>query len=451
MNKRGFRRVLVGVLVLVVLVIIGVSITGNAIKLLPNYNKPVHVGYSYKVDNYNHVLKYAESPDGSSWNYEVVDLSPGMWLGARNSIAYDPYANKYSITYILNTPQGSESIKYATQVGSGGNCGYDNSGNFIGNWNCGMIEGYIDNSIFSPFSLGVGMDFIPDNTLQTIYKIIPGGELRYAEQVGSGGNCGLDNSGVFIGNWQCDTIDGGYPIDGEDVRDFSLAVNYDLEEPHIVYTKWENSDVLLKYTTRPWNLNGNCGPGNEWNCNIVDYQGKGGSIAIENGYNVVPQIAYNSNISSNLLYAKQVGSNGNCGYDNNGNFIGNWQCDVIDAGSSYLPSLGLDSHGNPHISYRSNSNQDLKYAKFVGSGGNCGPSNRWRCEIIDGSVNDGGYSYSSIEIIDGVPHITYSDSSNSNLKLAKYVGLFGGNCGPLNKWSCQPISNNFQGRNSDLK
>ncbi len=47
-------------------------------------------------------------------------------------------------------------------------------------------------------------------------------------------------------------------------------------------------------------------------------------------------------------------------------------------------SVAIDPlRGTTYVSYFNNTNKDLKAAKYVGTGGNCGANNDWQCEIVD--------------------------------------------------------------------
>jgi hypothetical protein len=151
----------------------------------------------------------------------------------------------------------------------------------------------------------------------------------------------------------------------------------------------------------------------------------------------------------NLKYAEFVGSGGNCGFENN------WRCQSIDTSSDsrgLYVDLALDSSNTPHISYYDETNKDLRYAKRVGSGGDCGPSNSWKCVMIDGAYGANVGKYTSIAIqAPGTPYISYYDETNQNLKMAKYVGS-GGNCGPSGDWSCETVDGgtNDRGKHTSI-
>ncbi len=79
----------------------------------------------------------------------------------------------------------------------------------------------------------------------------------------------------------------------------------------------------------------------------------------------------------------------------------------------YFASLELDGQGVPHISYFDDTNDDLKYA--FKSGG------VWTTETVDatGSVGE----YTSLELDgQGIPHISYFDDTNYDLKYAYKSG-----------------------------
>ena len=46
-------------------------------------------------------------------------------------------------------------------------------------------------------------------------------------------------------------------------------------------------------------------------------------------------------------------------------------------------SVALDNSGTPYVSYYEANHKDLRMAKYVGAGGNCGTNNFWSCETVD--------------------------------------------------------------------
>ena len=95
-------------------------------------------------------------------------------------------------------------------------------------------------------------------------------------------------------------------------------------------------------------------------------------------------------------------------------------------------SIAIETDGNPVISYYDSTNGDLKVAKYVVSGGTGCASSAWTCTTVD-STGDVG-SYTSLAIgADGFPVIAYRDNGN---KALKYVDCANATCssydsGPL--------------------
>ena len=79
--------------------------------------------------------------------------------------------------------------------------------------------------------------------------------------------------------------------------------------------------------------------------------------------------------------------------------------------------------GITYISYYDATNKDLKMAKYVGSGGNCGPDNAWSCETVDSAGDVGKYSSIAVDPTDNYPIIAYYDATNGALKLAIGSGV----------------------------
>jgi len=76
-------------------------------------------------------------------------------------------------------------------------------------------------------------------------------------------------------------------------------------------------------------------------------------------------------------------------------------------------SLALDSNDYPHISYYDSTNNDLKYAKWTISG--------WSIETVDSGGDVGSYCSLALDSLDR-PHISYRDSTNEDLRYARWNG-----------------------------
>jgi len=99
-----------------------------------------------------------------------------------------------------------------------------------------------------------------------------------------------------------------------------------------------------------------------------------------------------------------------------------WFISKVDSGprvGSHV-SLAIDDSGTTYISYYDAVNEDLKMAKSVNSGGNCGPDSDWSCEIVESSGNVGRYSSIAIDPTTNLPVIAYL--AGNDLKLATAWG-----------------------------
>jgi hypothetical protein len=86
--------------------------------------------------------------------------------------------------------------------------------------------------------------------------------------------------------------------------------------------------------------------------------------------------------------------------------------DISGLGSS----IAIDSGDLPHISYKNVSNQDLRYAHWTGSA--------WDIQVVDSPGNVGVYAAIELDAND-YPHIAYMETltlNNANLKYAKWNG-----------------------------
>jgi hypothetical protein len=315
-------------------------------------------------------------------------------------------------------------------------------------------------------------------------------DLRGAKYVGSGGNCGVDNS------WDCQTLD-----QGGDVGEYSsIAVKPQTVNVGIAY--YDDSQGELQYAT------GCFAPYCLWAYVTIDSGNPSGFLwdglytSLVYHSDGTPAIAYytfRGLSDDSLKVAYYSGSGGNCGQ---GGAAGKWQCDTLASGDGVgrYPSLALDSAGNRHIAYYDggndslmyafssggsytireilptqsglyaslvvdanhgnarhiahydDTNNTLEYATFVGSGGNCGFNSsstqfEWQCDEIEDMGTDPSSPRGLAIAVDdaGYPIIAYGASYN--LKIARpaaALGLLVGNCGPIPSlfytWQCDTIA-----------
>ena len=171
---------------------------------------------------------------------------------------------------------------------------------------------------------------------------------------------------------------------------------------------WNGQPAISYYKIQGQDLKFAWFDGSEWQTIIVDNPASTGlysSVAIS-PVTGQPAISYTSN--DDLRYAWFDGSA--------------WHADdiVVDGEGDvgYYTSLVFLPSGKPVISYRDNTNTDLKYAELVGED----PSNpdHWLLIVVDQVDNVG--QYTSIAIWNGRPAISYYDITNQDLKFAWFDG-----------------------------
>jgi hypothetical protein len=216
----------------------------------------------------------------------------------------------------------------------------------------------------------------------------------------------------------------------------SLAYNTRTDRPSIAY--YDATLNALRLATQVAS-GGNCGPHNTWSCQTVAITDATyisldiypGSPQIINSSRT--GIAYYNPSTRSLNFAEY-----SCA------LLCKWSFSMIEKGSTGLSSstrgqyasFKYDSSGGSHIAYYLWSqmfSEELRYAKYQGSGGNCGPKNYWQCQTIDRGVSLG--QYASLDIsYNGQVYLAYYDGGAGNLKYAYYGGI--GDCYNNNGWIC---------------
>ena len=196
-----------------------------------------------------------------------------------------------------------------------------------------------------------------------------------------------------------------------------------------------------------WFAEYHCAIGCSWHIDQIDstiFWSKGAFNSLQYDSSGVPGISYYGQAAmagtSGLFYAFYKVSGGNCGPSNT------WQCDLIDSGGSpgmgKFTSLAVSSTGVPNISYYDQISGLLKFAQPAVTG-NCGGSH-WSCMGIDGGPNDVGISSAMVMDSADRPLIAYYDATAEHLKVANYIGpgQLGTNCGMIGlfyAWKCTEI------------
>ncbi|KKU26732.1 MAG: Carbohydrate binding family 6 [Candidatus Magasanikbacteria bacterium GW2011_GWA2_46_17] len=346
--------------------------------------------------NYPHILYYGTGGDASiaDWDgtqWTITDFDSTGTRGRDNDLVIDGAGVKHAV-YREDITSDSN-LLYAKYVGSGGSC----SGSAA--WDCTTVDTTGDLATY-----GTSIDFDSSNVPHISYYDQTNGDLKHAWFVGSGGSC----SGSAA--WNCETVESANNVG----RYSSIAINRATGVTHIIYYDNTNGDLrYVKYSGGSWGapviLDGQagciatgCGSRN------AGYESYGSNLVLNSSGN--PRVAYNDYSSDDLYYA----------YSNDGGTT--WTTNLIEGGAGATgtgcatsgnygtyPSLAVDSSGNPNISYRNYSSNDLRYASNNGSS--------WTCQTLD-STNDVG-SDTSIKMTSADKvYISYKDSTNRDVKLA---------------------------------
>jgi hypothetical protein len=256
-------------------------------------------------------------------------------------------------------------------------------------------------------------------------------DLRLAMYVGSGGNCGPNNT------WHCQIVDSI-----GDVGQYNSITTKPSESETRVFISYYNATTgALKYATGICNSTCALTPRtiDTGNPSFFIYKGKYTSTKYDShGF---PHISYyfQNNLGNDaLLYAHWVGSGlGNCGTGSESN---DWQCDTIHnaAGVGSYTSIDVDDDNDPSIAYYDAVNGYPFVAAYVGSGGTCGPGSSWYCRSVSRPTKDIGQYVSLAVEGNGLPHLAYYNETDESLEYAELVGS-GGNCGLQFEWQCDEI------------
>ncbi len=283
----------------------------------------VYISY---YDDSNKDLKFAYNSAGY-WQYEVADNGGGSSRESSFDVGEDTsmHIGSDGLARVSYFNDSANDLKYAIRVGSGGNCGG-------GKWKCTTIDSNDEVGQYTSLALDAG------NKAHISYYDHSHGNLKYAHEVDSGGNCGG-------GKWRCETIDGSSHNVGEHTSIALDAGGY----PQVAYEDESWGD--LKYA---------CKTAGGWNIYTVAGDGPGSlhtgeDTSLKIGSDGRPRISFHDETHEDLEFAVRTDV---CGAP------GTWQMQSVDTVGDQGEdnSLALKTDDTPCISYHDESNGNLKYA-----------------------------------------------------------------------------------------
>jgi hypothetical protein len=305
--------------------------------------------------------------DTLDWTIETIDPSPGV--GSYASLAKDAFGR----TFISYYDSVNQTLKFATPS--------DNI--FIPGWDVETI------------------DATPDSGKGSAIAVLAGGQphISYTAHIGTTfylkyarRSC----TGSFphiVCSWPTQEQVAAAIFDGAGT---SIAIASD-GTPHISYV---DAYFNLKHAYRLGDGSGNCGDGNNWQCETVP--GQTGTISMATSlalYNDYPRIAFHDN-TAGLSFAYQD--------------AGGWHLSLLRAGLDLTDedlSLTVDPGGLPHISYIVSSDHHVMHA--FGSSPSGGS---WTNENITAATFSGQTAIAYNTSPSAYPCILYYQTTNGYLE-----------------------------------
>jgi len=378
------------------------------------------------------------------WFLQYVDWHQDAHVGANASIAHHPRTGKAYISYYDAV---DTALKMAHEVAPGtGNCGTGNA------WYCETVDRNEDRGLSSSIAVTYvtgGSIFFPYTKIGISYHDSTNKSLRYAQ-------CTL-GLGDSVCNWTFNNVDDSGEATKFIGRYSSLAFDEDAVA-HIAYNySWDREidQSGLRYASYVGVSAGNGADGN-WNFDDVgfvygslDY---GANCSLDFNILGVPVISFYDAENTALALAFGDPSWGpTCGNNN-------WSCITVDNSSNVGRYSTLHAQKNYNdknmIAYYDSSHKQVKFAEYVGSGGNC-TSALYDCYAVDETADVYPTNFDPIAMdvdTQGYPVIAYMDSATETspdyLKIARPAltyGLTNGNCGDLHDgdlfqyWNCRTI------------
>jgi len=282
------------------------------------------IGVSYR-DNSDDSLRFLETVydrlSGTQTSTSImIQDADSFDYGVGTSVKYDSSGNPHIAAYVSSL-FASDSLLYATYVGSGGNCGYEPQ---LNKWSCQTIDSGTD--------VGRDPSLTLDGAEQPVIaytKLYGDVELVFVTRPTSSGagSCGG-------GYWNCGYIDSETLLNDQS----KAAVHWDQSAAqtgiHVAFhttSHYSSTPISILHGVWVGGGQGNCGLPADWDCDWAGENADGGALELGTNHSGKPVLAFPTQGLMELAFNEYLGDAwaGNCGTTDK------WQCDVIE------PDLGL--------------------------------------------------------------------------------------------------------------
>jgi len=382
-------------------------------------------------------------PANEPWSTDFVDWYPDSGVGTHLSIAHHPTTG---VAYISYYDAVNGDLWMAHEVAPGtGDC-HNNS-----DWDCELVDSAGNVGRFSSIDIiRVSEPPFPPYTLIGIsYYDATNRALKYARYKSNA-----------VQPWSYYLVDA--PGFSTEARGSYTSMKFNGDNLavigyHALNTAGTPYGSVKLATYIGYGGTGCNGGSPDWSCatidsiNDVDNTDNGSFVSIDISYSGSLSVAFYNSAKGSLDMAQYYGFGGDCSNEE-------WDCWTVDDGINRGRYISLHSEDSPadkvRFAYFDYWMGDLRYAEYVGGGGNC-TSTAYNCYVVDHvGTPTGNYGLSMDVDNQGYPIIAYMDVSEdlapTGLKIARPALAYGedwGNCGEVppgylfQYWTCKSIDN----------
>ena len=381
-------------------------------------------------------------PANEPWSIEYVQRYSMSDVGRYVAIAHHPRTGKAYISYYDDY---HTDVMMAHEVTPGtGNC----DGNT--NWECEVVDTDTLNGKYT----SIDVIYVPPSPPIPGFTRIA---ISYYHETTQSLRVAIYSSFPSPGGWNIYTVDDSDLVN--QIRGTYTSIKFP-EGSYLPLVAYHTSSILtmtgsVRLASWVGSGGGNCGDGNNWNCETVDSGDDlsyGSHVSMDIGESEgVARIAFYDSLLGAVKLAEYWGFGGSCSNPE-------YNCltidNVHDVGQYISLHAADDASDTTRLAYYDLTEGYVKFAEHVGSGGNCTTST-YDCYVVDVvGTPVGNYDLAMDVDAQGYPIIAYMDASSdpgpTGLRIARPAVAYGeetGNCGDVHDgdlfqyWRCDTIDN----------